>query len=885
SSYGSFNGTALTASPNTISVTFANGVATANLKLNKAAAQTISLSVSDVATPAANTLSITPSAGSAASMALTTDVTAPAGNGGVFAQQPVVTLRDAYGNTSVSDSTTVVTVSKKDTGTWTLTGTATATASSGVATFTGLVATNAAGVTGAQLAFDTGGLPQITSADVTLPWSGAAAPRVESVAGGDGHVLLNWSEVSGSVSYAVYQSTASGTYGAAVATVSGSVYDLKGLMNGTTYYFVVKAVNPAGISAASNEVSATPQVPLPGAAILQPALAGNAQVSLTWNPVIGSTGYKIFKSTASGTYGATVATVSGSVYDYKATGLINGTTYYFVVQATNPGGDSAASNEVSATPVTVPAAPMDVTAAAGNGQAIVSFTIPAVNGGGAITGYEVTASPGNITATGAASPITVTGLSNGTTYTFTVKAINSAGNGAASAASNEVTPRARSNSNSNSGGSDTSTQLATPSTEDTGGTVVQILVNGKAENAGTATTTTVNNQAVTTIWIDSKKMEDMLALANQHTVITIPVNTNTDVVVVELNGQIVKSMEQKQAVVEIKTENATYTLPAQHINISAVWDQLGKNMQLEDIKIQIEISKPTIDMVKIVENSAVKGEFTIVAPPLNFTVKANYGDTTIEVSKFNAYVERTIAIPDGVDPSKVTTGVIVDPDGTVRHVPTKIVIIDGKYFAKVNSLTNSTYSIVSNPVAFKDVAQHWAKDAVNDMGSRMVLSGIGNEQFSPDREITRAEFAAIIVRGLGLKMENGTLPFSDVKTSDWYSSVINTAYGYHLISGFEDGTFHPNDNITREQAMVMIAKAMTITNLKAKLPVQSTDATLRPYTDTADASSWALSSMADSVQAGVISGRNSTGLAPKAYITRAEVAMIIQRLLQKSELI
>ncbi|SFM54984.1 NHL repeat-containing protein, partial [Paenibacillus sp. 1_12] len=127
-SYGSFKETALTASPNPISVTFANGVATANLKLNKAAAQTISLSVSDVATPAANTLSITPSAGSAASMALTTDVTAPAGNGGVFAQQPVVTLRDAYGNTSVSDSTTVVTVSKKDTGTWTLTGTATATA-------------------------------------------------------------------------------------------------------------------------------------------------------------------------------------------------------------------------------------------------------------------------------------------------------------------------------------------------------------------------------------------------------------------------------------------------------------------------------------------------------------------------------------------------------------------------------------------------------------------------------------------------------------------------------------------------------------------------------------------------------------------------------------
>lgn len=317
-------------------------------------------------------------------------------------------------------------------------------------------------MTEAQLAFDASGLAQITSAAVTLPWPGTTAPRLESVTGGDGHVLLKWSEVYVSVSYAVYQRSASGTYGAAVATVSGSVYDLQGLMNGTTYYFVVKAVNPAGISAASNEVSATPQIPLPGAAILQPALAGNAQVSLTWNPVIGSTGYKIFKSTTSGAYGSEEATVSDSEYSYDVVGLTNGTTYYFVVKATNPGGDSAASNEVSATPVTVPAAPMDVTAAAGNGQAIVSFTIPAVNGGGVITGYEVTASPGDITVMGAGSPITVMELSNGTTYIFTVKAINGAGRSMASAASNDVTPRAPSSSSGESASTPTPTPAPTP---------------------------------------------------------------------------------------------------------------------------------------------------------------------------------------------------------------------------------------------------------------------------------------------------------------------------------------------------------------------------------------------------------------------------------------
>lgn len=101
--------------------------------------------------------------------------------------------------------------------------------------------------------------------------------------------------------------------------------------------------------------------------------------------------------------------------------------------------------------------------------------------------------------------------------------------------------------------------------------------------------------------------------------------------------------------------------------------------------------------MKVVESSAVKGDFSIMVSAINFTVRAVYGDNTIEVSRFDAYVERTFTIPDGVDPNKITTGIVVDPDGTVRHVPTKVVIIDGKYFAKVNSLTNSTYSIVWHP--------------------------------------------------------------------------------------------------------------------------------------------------------------------------------------------
>lgn len=613
---------------------------------------------------------------------------------------------------------------------------------------------------------------------------------------------------------------------------------------------------------------------VPGVPNIVTVEEGDAKVGLGWSPVGGATAYKIYQSVTSSTYGTEAVTVTGSIYGVDVTGLANGTTYYFVVTAMNEDGESAASNQISATPKSVPAAPTDLNATAGDGQVIIAFNPPASNGGSAVTGYQVMTSPGNILTSGTSSPITVTGLSNGTTYTFTVRAINSVGSSQASVASNAVTPSAPSSS----------TTETTSSTESQN-QGVEILVNGKVESAGIATTTTRDDQTVTTVAVDQQKVEEKLAAEGLGVVITIPVNTQSDVIVAELNGQMVKTMEQKQAVVEIKTKNATYTLPAKQINISAISDQFGQDVTLQDIKVQIEIGEPVADMMKVVENTAASGKFTLVVPPLDFTVKATSDKTTVEISKFNAFIERTIAIPDGIDPNKITTGAVVEPDGTVRHVPTKVINVDSKYVAKINSLTNSTYSLLWHPKGFKDVARHWAKEAVNDLGSRMVINGITEDLFHPDQDITRAEFTAIMVRSLGLKLESGNALFADVKPSDWFSSAVLTAHSYNLISGFEDGTFRPSEKITREQAMIIVAKAMALTNLAEKPPNRSADEMLRPYDDSQNVSAWAKNGVADSLKAGLVSGRTESLLAPRAYISRAEVAALIHRLLQKSELI
>jgi hypothetical protein len=189
----------------------------------------------------------------------------------------------------------------------------------------------------------------------------------------------------------------------------------------------------------TNMIGNTANTAKPSAPTNVVATASNTQASVAFTLSISDGGNAITGYTVTATPGN--ITVTGSSSPILVTGLTNGTPYVFSVFATNSSGNSAPSDlSAAVVPKTVPSAPTSVVATSGNLKAIVAFEVPSSNGGSAITSYKVTASPGSFAAIGTSSPIEVPGLTNGTSYTFTVVALNSEGESASSLTSAAVVP-------------------------------------------------------------------------------------------------------------------------------------------------------------------------------------------------------------------------------------------------------------------------------------------------------------------------------------------------------------------------------------------------------------------------------------------------------------
>lgn len=289
--------------------------------------------------------------------------------------------------------------------------------------------------------------------NVVTPAAAPGAPTDLSAVPTDGAASLSWSAPADNGGLEVadyiieYRLTGAGSWSVfSDGTSAATSAVVEGLVNGESYIFRVAAVNGVDTGVWSDTATTTPRT-TPDSPSGLSATPGSGQVSLSWSaPVFNGgsaiTDYIVQYGVAGSGDWETFDDGNSVTASVAVTGLNNGTDYDFRVAAVNAAGQGAYSSAIEATPYTTPDAPTGVSAVRGDGQAVVSFTAPAFNGGSAITGYKVVSSPGEVEAAGANSPITVTGLTNGTEYTFTVIAVNTAGDSLPSDPSAGVVPGA-----------------------------------------------------------------------------------------------------------------------------------------------------------------------------------------------------------------------------------------------------------------------------------------------------------------------------------------------------------------------------------------------------------------------------------------------------------
>ncbi|MDQ0192073.1 endo-1,4-beta-xylanase [Paenibacillus wynnii] len=394
--------------------------------------------------------------------------------------------------------------------------------------------------------------------------------------------------------------------------------------------------------------------------------------------------------------------------------------------------------------------------------------------------------------------------------------------------------------------------LATPapiSTDKDG--VVTIKLEVKSDNGRAKGTISNDNM--------KKALEQATPAANgkKQIVIEVPKQAASKGYEVQLPTPSLKGKENFE--LWIKTENATIQIPSNMLS------NVAENAE----QVSIRVDKASTDNLDAATREQIGNR-----PVIDLNVIA--GDKVIEWNNPSASV--TVAIPYTPTAEELSNPDLIviwymDGKGNATPIP------NGRYEAATKSVVFqtthfSTYAIASSVRTFGDLQNvPWAKQAIDAMAAREVIKGTAENSFSPADSIKRADFIALLVRALELKGtgKNETM-FSDVQTTDYYYDELVIAKELGIATGFEDNTYRPNSNISRQDMMVLAVRALAAVGK----PVKGSGS-LDAYPDAANISDYARDSALFLVKSGVVIGKNNK-IAPNDTLTRAEAAVILYRI-------
>ena len=239
---------------------------------------------------------------------------------------------------------------------------------------------------------------------------------------------------------------------------------------------------------------------------------------------------------------------------------------------------------------------------------------------------------------------------------------------------------------------------------------------------------------------------------------------------------------------------------------------------------------------------------------------------------FNNSLQVKFDIPDNtINPQRLCVYFIDEKTGEWIYAGGRIV--DGKLVFSPEHY--STYVIAESTKTFSDISTSWAKEQIEAMVARQISKGISDSQFAPNRSITRAEFAVLVSRVLGLDSGASSANlFSDVPSNAWYAAGVTKAAELKIVTG-DNGKFRPGDNISRQEMAVMLARAYKYVNSESVAAVELS------YTDKGSIASWAYDGVAQITSLKMMSGYPDGSFGGAKNSTRAEATKTLKEFMDE----
>jgi N-acetylmuramoyl-L-alanine amidase len=201
-------------------------------------------------------------------------------------------------------------------------------------------------------------------------------------------------------------------------------------------------------------------------------------------------------------------------------------------------------------------------------------------------------------------------------------------------------------------------------------------------------------------------------------------------------------------------------------------------------------------------------------------------------------------------------------------------------FVCSTSLSVESFANEIMPTHFSDISSHWAKKYIDYLAQKQLVTGTTDSTFEPDKELTKAEFSAMIVKSMELGNTVTAQTYAkDVNASDWYIGYVSIAEKAGIISEDQDGNLHPMDRITREDLASMIISALKYESISAELSENQQRDILGKLADADQISKSRAEEVAEIMNTKIMSATDDVKFGPKEYVTRAQASVVIVRFL------